>query len=270
MDLKGKTIIITGASFGIGEACAYAFARYQTKLVLASRNIDKLNEVKLKAESFGAQVICVQCDVTLEIDCIRLINETIDHFGAIHVLINNAGITMRALFEDANLAVIKQVMDVNFWGAVYCSKYALPFLLKEKGSLISLSSFAGFKGLPGRTAYSASKFALNGFMEALRIENRKTGLHIGVLSPGYTTSNIRKVALNAKGFPQGESPIDESKLMPANIVAERLILMVQKRKKSELLTLLCKTSFFVNKFLPKWVDFFVYKTLSKEKDSPFH
>ncbi len=270
MNLKGKTIVITGASSGIGEACAYEFGKYQANIVLASRNLEKLNLVKLKVDSLGSKAICIPCDVTKEEDCKNLIKETVEQFGTIHVFINNAGISMRALFIHADTSVIKQVMDVNFWGAVYCTKFALPYLLKEKGSLVSISSFAGFKGLPARTGYAASKYALNGFMESLRIENRKTGLHIGILSPGYTTSNIRNVALNANGLPQKESPLNENKLMPASAVALRAVNMVIKRKDDEILTSLSKFTFIVNKFFPKFVDWVVYRTIAKEKDSPFH
>ncbi len=269
MSLIGKTVVITGASSGIGEACAYVFARQKVNLVLASRNMEKLQKVKEVCEGFGAAVIIVKCDVSLEEDCKKLVNQTIITFGKIHVFISNAGISMRALFVDTELEVIKKLMDVNFWGAVYCSKYALPFLLKEQGSLIAISSFAGYKGLPGRTGYSASKFALNGFMESLRTENQKTGLHVGVMSPGYTSSNIRNTALNAIGKPQSESPLNENKLMSATRVAERVLNMVEERKETEILTLLSKITFIVNKLFPKWVDKIIYKTIAKEKDSPF-
>ncbi len=132
-----------------------------------------------------------------------------------------------------------------------------------------ISSLAGYKGLPGRTAYSASKYALNGFMESLRIENLKTGLHIGILSPGYTASNIRNTALNAQGKPQSESPLDESKLMQPETVARRVLRMVLKRRETDILTKLSRATFFVNKLFPRLVDRIVYKTIAKEKDSPF-
>jgi short-subunit dehydrogenase len=160
-------------------------------------------------------------------------------------------------------------MDINFWGTVYCTKFALPYLINEKGSVIGVSSIAGIKGLPGRTGYSASKFAMNGFMEALRIENIKTGLHIGVISPGYTASNIRNTALNKDGKSQAESPFDESKLMPAETVADYIVEMVEKRRPEVVLTTQGKLTFWLNKFFPRWVDSLVFKTVSKEKDSPF-
>lgn len=269
LHLQNKVVVITGASSGIGEACAYAFAKQGCKLVLAARNIDKLEKVKQHCLSLHAETLLVKCDVSVEADCKNLITQSIEKFQTIHVLINNAGISMRALFADLDLGVLKQVMDINFWGTVYCSKYAMPYLLKEKGSVLGVSSIAGIKGLPGRTGYSASKFAMNGFMEALRIENLKTGLHVGVICPGYTASNIRNAALNKDAKQQAESPFDESKLMPAETVADYMVKMVEKRQNNLILTTQGKLTQWLNKFFPNWVDSLVYKTVAKEKDSPF-
>lgn len=268
-NLKDKVIIITGASSGIGEACAYEFAQQGAKLVLAARNIDKLTQVKLHCEAMGAETLLVKCDVSLEGDCQQLIEQTIEQFKTIHVLINNAGISMRALFSELDLLVLKQVMDINFWGTVYCTKYAMPYLLKEKGSVIGVSSVAGFKGLPGRTGYSASKFAMEGFFESLRIENLKTGLHVGVICPGYTASNIRNSALNKEAKSQAESPFDESKLMPAETVAAYISKMIVNKKAHQVLTNQGKLSYLLQKFVPRVLDQLVYYTIAKEKDSPF-
>lgn len=267
--MKNKIVIITGASSGIGEACAYAFAKQGAKVVLAARSIDKLNHVKQHCEALGAKALLVKCDVSLEDDCKNLINQTVAEFNTIDILINNAGISMRALFSDLDLAVLKQVMDINFWGTVYCTKYALPYLLAQKGSVIGISSVAGFKGLPGRTGYSASKFAMEGFMESLRIENLKTGLHVGVMRPGYTASNIRNAALNKDAKNQAESPFDESKLMSAEAVANYILNMIANKKAEQVLTLQGKLSFLLQKFVPRILDKLVYNTIAKEKDSPF-
>lgn len=269
--LKDGVVVITGASSGIGEATAYAFARKGAKLVLAGRNVQKLETVvKSKCLSFGApQVLCISCDVSIEADCKKMIETTINHFGTIHVLINNAGISMRALFSELDLSVIRRLMDVNFWGTVFCTKYAMPYLLKNKGSVIAVSSVGGFKGLPARTGYSASKFAVQGFMESLRIENLKTGLHVGIMSPGYTSSNIRNTALNKDASQQTESPFDEKKLMPAQKVADKIVVMVENRASFKVLTLQGKLIFWLNKIIPNWVDRQVFKVISAEKDSPF-
>ena len=150
--------------------------------------------------------MAVQCDVTLEEDCDHLIKQAITTFGKIDILINNAGISMRALFKDVDLKVLKALMDVNFWGTVYCTKYALPHILKTQGSIVGVSSIAGYKGLPGRSGYSASKFAMNGFLDVLRMENLKTGVHVMTACPGFTASNIRNIALAKDGITAGREP----------------------------------------------------------------
>lgn len=235
-------------------------------MVIAARSIDKLQQV---AAQLNNPSLIIQADVSQEADCKQLIDETIAKFGKIDVLVNNAGITMRALFNDADIDVIRRLMDINFWGTVYCSKFALPHLLKTKGSIIGVSSIAGFKGLPGRTGYSASKFAMQGFLEALRIENHKTGLHVLIACPGYTASNIRNAGLNKEGKAQGESPLDEKKLMSAEEVAAYIARATTKRKKYLVLTPLGKLTVWLNRFFPSYIDGMVYNSVAKEKDSPF-
>ncbi|NQW41872.1 MAG: SDR family oxidoreductase [Bacteroidetes bacterium] len=264
-----KTIIITGASSGIGEALAYYAASLQYNIVLAARNLDKLITVKEQCMLKGANCIAVKCDVSIEEDCKKLISETISQFSTIDILINNAGISMRAIFNDCDLKVIEQVMAINFFGAVYCTKFALPYVLNNKGSVVGISSIAGIKGLPGRTGYSASKFAMHGFLESLRLENLKTGLHVLIACPGYTASNIRNTALNQSCSSQAESPFDESKLMQPQQVAEAIFKAIGKRKNYLYLTFQGKVTVFLSKFFPKLLDKLVYKTVAKEKDSPF-
>jgi len=263
------TAIITGASSGIGEALAYEAARQGYNVCLAARSVEKLVLVQQRCIELGAQCISVKADVGIESDCKELVRQTTETFGGIDLLINNAGISMRALFNDCDTEVIKKVMDTNFWGTVYCTKYALPHLLKSKGSVVGISSIAGIKGLPGRTGYSASKFAMHGFLESLRIENLKTGLHVLVACPGYTASNIRNSALNDHGKSQTESPYDESKLMSAEAVAESVFKAIKQRKRYIYLTFQGKLTVFLSKFFSGLLDKLVYKTVAKEKDSPF-
>jgi dehydrogenase/reductase SDR family member 7B len=266
---KNKVVVITGASSGIGEAVAYAFAALHCKVVLAARTVDKLRVVKQHCETIGGDSMVVACDVSKEDDCRYLIAETVKQFGTVDILINNAGISMRAMFAELDIQVLKQVFDINFWGTVYCTKYAMPYLLAQKGSVLSVSSVAGIKGLPGRTGYSASKFAMNGLMEALRIEHLNTGLYVGVICPGYTASNIRNTALNKQGKAQTETPLDESKLMQPEEVAACMVDMIRHRKPEVVLTLQGKLTKWLNKLVPRLVDKMVYNVVSKEKDSPF-
>ncbi|NEU09461.1 SDR family oxidoreductase [Flavihumibacter sp. R14] len=267
MSLKNKTIIITGASSGIGKACAEEFARQGANLVLGARQYVTLCEITQDLEKrYGIKAVAVQCDVSKETDCEHLIKQGMLTFNRIDVLINNAGISMRALFKDLDLVVLRNLMDVNFWGSVYCTKYALPELLKNRGSVVGVSSIAGYRGLPGRTGYSASKFALNGFLEALRVENLKTGLHVMIASPGFTSSNIRNSALVKDGTVQGESSMDEGKMMPPEKVAEIIADGIINRKRTLIMTSQGKLTVFLNKVLPAWLDGLVYNHFTKEKD----
>jgi short-subunit dehydrogenase len=268
--MNNKVVIITGASSGIGLACAYEFAKQGALLSLAARNIDKLVEVQKEMQAQGGKVLVVQTDVTNELDCKTLIEKTFVEYGRIDVLINNAGISMRALFKDADLSVIKQLMDVNFWGTVYCTKYALPHLLSTRGTVAGVSSIAGFVGLPGRTGYSASKFAMHGFLEALRTENLKTGLHVLIAAPGFTASNIRKTALMADGTTQGGTPRQEDKMMTAEEVASHIYKAIEKRKRTLILTFVeGKLTVFLKKLFPALLDRMAYNHMAKEPDSPF-
>lgn len=267
--MENKVVIITGASSGIGEACAKEFAKQGSNVVLAARSIDKLKQVATEIEKLGVGVLSVQCDVSIKEDCEKLVNETITKFNRIDVLINNAGISMRALFNDMDVDVLEKVMAINFFGAVYCTKFALPYILKNKGSVVGVSSIAGYVGLPARTGYSASKYAMQGFLDALRTENLKTGLHVMVACPGFTASNIRNTALSADGSAQGESPRDEGKMMTAEEVAIEIVNGVKKRKRTLVLTGEGKLAVFLSKLFPKFVEKQVYNKIAKEPNSPF-
>lgn len=267
--MKGKVVVITGASSGIGKALAMLFAKKGSKVVIGARNHEKIREVAEQIKLAGGQVAFVQTDVSIENDCKNLIMTAVNSFGTVDILINNAGISMRALFENTDLSVIKKLMAVNFWGTVYCTKYALPYLLEQKGSVVGISSVAGIKGLPARTGYSASKFAMNGFMDSLRIENLKKGLHVLVAFPGFTASNIRNTALAADGSMQGESPRDENKMMTAEEVSAHIYRAIDKRKNKIILTSQGKLTNLLNKFFPNYLDKLVYNQMAKETDSPF-
>lgn len=237
--------------------------------MLAARHADNLLEVVNEIKNNGGTAAFFVTDVSNEDSCRQLIDETLKQFGAIDILINNAGISMRALFAETPLDIIRKVMDINFWGTVYCTKYAMTEILKSKGSIVGISSIAGYKGLPGRTGYSSSKFAVQGFLESLRLENLKTGIHVMIVCPGYTSSNIRNMALNKEGKSQGETPLDESRLMSAENVAKYIVDGVRYRKRTIILTLQGKLTVLLNKFFPAFMDRMVYRTVAKEKDSPF-
>ena len=267
MDLKDKVILITGASSGIGKSLAEEFASRGANVVLGARQYVKLCEISDNIiKKYNVKSLAIQLDVTNEEDCRNFVNQALYSMGKIDVLVNNAGISMRALFNDLDLKVLRQIMDINFWGTVYCTKYALPELLKVKGSVIGVSSIAGYKGLPGRTGYSASKFAMNGFLESLRVENLKTGLHVMTACPGFTASNIRNVALNKDAVSQGETSMDEGKMMTSEEVAKIIADGLAKRKRELIMTGQGKLTVFLQKFVPALLDKLVYNVFTKEKE----
>lgn len=267
MKLKDKVVIITGASSGIGKSLAFEFARRGANLVLGARQYVSLCQLGEQLEKqYGVKAVAVKCDVSIEDDCVSLIKQAVATFGHINVLVNNAGISMRALFADVELDVLKTLMDVNFWGTVYCTKYALPEILKTQGSIVGVSSIAGYKGLPGRTGYSASKFAMNGFLDSLRVENLKTGVHVMTACPGFTASNIRNTALAKDGSQQGESSMHEEKMMTSEEVARIIADGVENRSRTLIMTGQGKLTVALSKFIPGLLDKLVYNVFRKEKD----
>ncbi|MFP4619808.1 MAG: SDR family oxidoreductase [Bacteroidales bacterium] len=266
--MNGKVIIITGASSGIGKACAYLFSDKGAKVVIAARNEKKLREIEKDLKTKNREVVAVKTDVSVKADCKRLVEKTVSAFGKIDVLVNNAGLSMRGLFEDISLEVIEKLMNVNFWGTVYCTNFALPHLLKSQGSVIGISSIAGFQGLPGRTGYSSSKFAMHGFLETLRVEMLRKGVHVMIAAPGFTSSGVRKSALGPEGNAQGESPRDESKMMSPEQVAEKVARGIIKRKRLIVMTSKGKLTVLLKKFAPNLLDKLTYKTMAKEPNSP--
>ena len=267
--MKSKTVVITGASSGIGEAMAQLYAKMGARVVLGARSEDKLKTLTDKITADGGQAVYCATDVTKAEDCKRLIDKAVESYGGIDILICNAGISMRAIFDDVDLSVLHRLMDVNFWGTVYCSKYALPYLQASKGSLVGISSVAGLHGLPGRTGYSASKYAMTGLLETIRIENLKKGLHVMVACPGFTASNVRFSALVADGSQQGSTPREEGKMMTAEEVAKIVARGIARRKRLCLMEAEGRSTHFVKKFAPRFLDKMFYWVMSKEPDSPF-
>ena len=271
--LKGKVIIVTGASSGIGLASARLFASRGNKLVMAARRLELLESLAAEiladpVTSPETEILTVRADVSVEEDCRQMVEAAIARFGGIDVLVNNAGISMRALFKDVDLNVLRRLMDVNFWGTVYCTRYALPSILERKGSVVGVISAAGYAGLPARTGYSASKFAVRGFLDTLRIEHVYDGLHVLVFAPGFTTSNVRLASLTADGTPQGASPRDESKMMSAEKVARKLERAIVRRKRAVILTFIAHLEMFVQRHLPRQMDRWSYNYMKREPDSP--
>jgi dehydrogenase/reductase SDR family member 7B len=264
-----QVVLITGGTSGIGQACAQVFGQAGARVAITGRDEARLAATLTELRARGIDALAIRADVGEEADCQRAVDETLRHFGRLDVLINNAGISMRALFAEASLDVMRRLMQTNFFGTVYMTKYALPHVTAAKGSIVGISSIAGYRGLPGRTGYSASKFAMNGFLETLRTELQPQGVHVLTACPGFTASNIRNTALAADGSQQGESPRDESSMMSSLEVAQHIRQAVEQRRPTLVLTGKGKLTVFLNKWLPAGImDRLVLNEFKKEKNSP--
>lgn len=262
IEFKNKVVVVTGGSDGIGKALVEHFLMLGAKVATCGRNHDKL--YRLQQQNINKPLFIYTTDVSKENDCKKFIDGVIQSYGTINILINNAGVSMRSLFEEVELDTLRKLMDTNFWGTVYCTKFALHHILKNNGSIVSISSIAGFRGLPGRTGYSASKFAVNGWMEALRTELLHSNVNVLLVCPGFTSSNIRNAALNKLGEAQGESPMDEGKMMSSEACATHIIKAIAKRKRDLILTITGKRAVFLNKYFPALADKLTYKFFFKE------
>lgn len=262
--MKNKVVIITGGSSGIGLALAEKFGKAGSKVMITGRNQESLDKAVVGLQAKGITVSAFQADVSKEADNKAMADAAIRQYGTIDILVNNAGISMRAIFSEVDLEVVKKVMDINFYGVLYATRYCLPEITKNKGSIVGVSSIAGFRGLPGRTGYSASKFALNGFLEVLRTELLKTGVHVLTACPGFTASNIRMRALTKDGNAQGKSPRVEEKMMTADECANHIYKAIVRRKRTLVLTSQGKFTVWLNKWWPSLADKLVYDVMGKE------
>lgn len=259
---NNKVVAITGGSDGIGKALIELLLPMGAKIATCARNQDKLYDLQLRHST--KPLHCVVADVSNYNDCKLFIDSTIKQFGGIDILINNAGISMRSLLKDAELDVFKKVMDINYFGTVYCTKLALDSIVERKGTIVGISSIAGYRGLPGRSGYSASKFAVNGWLEAIRTELQEDGVNVMWISPGFTRSNIRNAALNHKAQAQGETPLNESELMSSEECAGYIIRAIEKRKRTLVLTFTGKQTVFLNRFFPSLTDKLTRKFFFKD------
>lgn len=252
LQFTNKVVVITGGSEGIGKALVQHFLSKGAKVATCGRNYDKLYQLQTQHTSQPLHI--AMADVSKESDCEKFINSVIETFGTIDILINNAGISMRALFKEVHLATIRQLVEINLWGTIYCTRFAVNEIIKNKGSIVGISSVAGFRGLPGRTGYSASKFAITGFLEALRTELLDEGVNVMWVCPGFTSSNIRNVALNKDAQPQEENPMDENKMMSADECAQHIVNAIEKRRRTLVLTGTGRSTLFISKMFPSLAD----------------
>lgn len=260
----GKTIVITGASDGIGAELARQLAPSRPRLVLAARRIDALNQVAASCAAHGAETLVVTTDVGGEADCARLVDATVASFGSIDVFVNNAGVSGHALFEDVvDFRWYEDMMRINFFGALWCTRYALPHLKASRGLVVGVSSLAGKIGVPGRTAYSPSKFAMAGFFEALRTELVDSGVGVTMIYPGVVATEIRRHGYGADGTAAGVSGLDEAGAMPVDVCARQIVDAMASRRRELVMTSRGKLGVWLRLIAPSIVDRMARAALAK-------
>ncbi len=255
MQLAGKIIVITGASTGIGEALALALARRETRLVLAARDGTKLAQVAEQCVRLGARAIAQVTDVAKPADCQALIDRTLKEFGGLDVLVNNAGSTMWARFDAlTDLSIFEQLMQVNYLGAVYLTHRALAALKVSRGLVVAVASVAGFTGVPERSGYTASKHAMVGFFESLRIELDGSGVDVTIVAPDFVVSEVHKRAIGADGKPLGASPMQTSRIMTAEHCAARIVSAIEQRRRLVILSARGRFGRWLKLIAPRLID----------------
>ncbi len=253
--LSDKIVVITGGSEGIGKALIENLIRANAIVATCGRDAKKLKQ--LKEQIVSDRLFTFTCDVTKKKDCQDFIKAVIQRFERIDILINNAGISMRSEFIDTDIEVFEKIMNTNFYGTMYCTKFALPYLINSQGTLVGISSIAGYRGTPGRSAYSASKFAMNGFLESLRVELKHHNVSVITIAPGFISSQIRYNALDGKGALVNETHLKEKKLMTPKQCAEKIVDAIKNKNTRVSFTLLGKVTVFLNKFFPRYSDLLV-------------
>ena len=261
-----KVVIVTGASEGIGRALCLLLAERKSKIVIAARNEERLNELKKEIEVAGGRALSVPTDVTDKNACKNLIEKAVAEFGQIDSLVNNAGRTMWTLLEDIeDISIFEQLIRLNYLGCVYCTFYAIPYLKKTKGLIVGISSLAGLTGVPARTAYSASKHALFGFFDSLRIELKDTGVAVTMVAPDFVLSEMHKRALTGSGNSLGESPLQESKIMTAEKCASLILRAMEKRDRILITSLRGKLGRWMKLLSPSVVDKMAAKAIREKR-----
>ncbi|MFH2128774.1 MAG: SDR family oxidoreductase [bacterium] len=265
-ELKDKVVIVTGASEGIGRALCLVLAEHGTKIVLAARNEERLTELQKEVDAKGSQSLVVVTDVTDEQACKRLVEKTVAEFGQLDMLVNNAGQTMWTTMEEmTDTSIFERLMRLNFFGTLYCTFHAVPHLKKTRGRIVMVSSVAGITGIPSRTAYCASKHAVTGFSESLRIELKQSGVSITIVAPEFVLSEMHRRALDHRGKPLGESPLQEDRIMTAGECAELIVDAAIKRRRLLLTGLRSKIGRFLKLFAPELMDRMAAKAIEEKK-----
>ena len=265
MTFTNKVIVITGASDGIGAELARQLAAEKPRLVLAARSLQALERVAADCRARGAQALAVRCDVAVEADCEALMQQAVAAFGALDVLVANAGISMHAAFDSMqDWSTYERLWRINCLGTISCVRFAWPQLKASRGHIVGISSLAGRTGVPERTTYCASKFAQTGFLEALRIEAAEHGIDVSIVYPGVVATEIRRRGWNAKGEPAGVSGLDEQGAMPVDECARQIVEVLRTRRRELVMTAKGRIGLWLKMVAPRMVDNIARAALAKE------
>ncbi len=260
----GKTILLTGATAGIGREIALRVATERPRLLLAARDGERLAEVAQLCRQRGADAIAARADVAVEADCARLVERCLETFGRLDVLLLNAGVDMWSRLDElSDLGVLERLMRVNYLGPAWLACHALPHLKARKGSIVVLSSLLGLTGAPTRTGYAATKHALHGFFDSLRIELAGSGVGVTIVCPDFVVSEIHKRALGPDGEPLGASPMVEAKIMTAERCAELVLDAARRRKRLVLLSWRGKIGRWVRMIAPGLIDSIAARAIAR-------
>ncbi|HEY7511116.1 MAG TPA: SDR family oxidoreductase [Vicinamibacteria bacterium] len=228
----GKVVVVTGASTGIGRELSLQLAGQGPRLVLAARDEARLQQVAEECRVRGAEALVAPTDVSVPDQCRTLVERAVARFEGIDVLVNNAGLSMWSRFDEMqDLSVFETLMRVNYLGAVYPTHFALPELKRRRGQIVAVASLAGLTGVPTRTAYAASKHAMVGFFDSLRVELRGTGVEVTIVAPDFVVSEIHRRSLGPDGQPLGRSPMQESKIMGTAECARMIVRAMERRQR---------------------------------------
>jgi len=269
---RSRIFVITGASEGIGAELALALARRGHSLVLAARSEDRLREVAAHCQRSGAKAIAFRADITVEDDCRRLVGRALEAFGRIDVLVNNAGLSMHATFDEiSDWSTYERLWRVNCLGTINCTRFAWPYLKaapgKRGGQIVGISSLAGRTGVPGRTTYCASKFAQTGFLEALRIEAAEHGITVTVVYPGVVATESRRPGQNGRGETAGVSGLEEAGAMPVDECARQIVHAIEGRRRELVMTAKGRIGLWLKLLAPGWVDNLARNALRKKDET---
>jgi len=265
-EFSGNVVVITGASEGIGRALAEALAPQEPKLVLAARSAERLESLAGTCRAAGAEVLVVPGDLTEEAQCRALVEATIARFGRLDTLVANAGRTMWARVDEIrDTGIFREVMELNYFSVVWLTLAALPHLKASRGRIVPVASVAGLTGVPSRSAYCASKHAVIGFFDSLRIELAGTGVTVTTICPDFVVSESHRRAMDGEGRPLGESPMQEARIMTAAECAALMVPAMAARKRMLITSTRGKLGRFLKIFAPGVIDRIAAKAIAERK-----